>query len=376
MKKFMKIFLVLFILLGFISTNSNVAVADDEVGSISVNILAEDLFDDTAPPLPLPGMEFKVYQIWKLVNNQIVFNDAFKNVAEINGEMTSNEIQKTAEKFLEVSYNAPVFATLETDENGNMKLDVPKGAYLFVQTYTLQYMEEDFNTNPFLVTVPFRNPQNDELLMNVDATPKVAIFRSLPAEKKVNDEIEYDVEDFDEEFTYSITADIPLARAKFEIVDNMEPVLLFPKNKNIEDFVSVRIGDDELTAEELRKQITLGDHSIKFTATEKQLQEKQGQEVELTFTALLDKNADLSPYIEGVPNDFELNIDDKVELYSEPVKVTPPPKRPPRIPNTAAWLLNEAREHPQVFYPVLLLILLLLFIIIKAIVDRRKKHSY
>ena len=379
MKKFMKVFLILTILLGLISSKLDVAKADDEIGNISVHVNIENLNDPDGEPMDLPGMEFNVYQIWKVIDNEIVFNDQFKDVTEINGEMTSNEIQKTANDFLSVSYGAPIFANVKTDNNGRLNLDAPLGAYLFVQTVTLEYMEEAFNCTPFLVTVPFQDPISEEWTNEVDATPKVKLFRTLPADKVVNGDKLYNADDFDEEFKYTITSEVPYARSKFSVADYMEPVLIFPKDKRIEDFVSVRFNGEELSPYELSQQITLEEHAIIFTATEEQLQERQGQEVVLEFTAYLDKEADLTDYLEGVPNAFTLHIDDKVDIQSEPCIVTPPdkPSTPPNtprfsVPNTAAWLIGEAREHPHIFYPTLILILALIFIIIKKIVDRRK----
>ena len=372
MKKFIKILLILFIALGLISSKFDVAKADDEYGTISVNIMAEDLFDPDADPMALPGMEFNVYQVWKVVDGKVVFNDHFKGVTEIDGEMSSNEIQQKANDFLNVSYGAPIFTTIKTDENGKLSIDVPLGAYLFVQTETLEYNDEAFNATPFLVTVPFKDPITEEYKTEVDATPKVQIFRTLPSDKTVNDEYDYDVNDFEDELVYKITTDMPLARSKFVVTDEMEPVLIFPKNKNLEEFVSVKFNGVAISAEELKETITLKEHAIIYTASEKHLQEKQGQEFELVFTALLDKTADLTPYLEGVPNDFEIHIDDKVLIESEPCKVNPPKKR--RIPDTAAWLLEEARENPQVFYPVSFLFLALIFMMIKFIVDRRKNR--
>lgn len=372
MKKFIKVLLILFIALGLISSKFDVAKADDEFGTISVHITAEDLFDPEAAPMALPGMEFDVYQIWKVVDGQIVFNDHFAGVTEIDGEMSSNEIQKKASDFLNVSYGAPKFTTIKTDDNGMLSIDVPLGAYLFVQTETLEYNDEAFNATPFLVTVPFKDPVTEEYTNIVDATPKVAVFRTLPSDKTVNDEYDYDVNDFEDELKYTITTDMPLARSKFVVTDEMEPVLIFPKDKELKEFVSVKFNGVEIPEDELKETITLNEHSIVYTASEKHLQEKQGQEFVLEFTALLDKTADLTPYLEGVPNDFEIHIDDKVLIESEPCKVNPPKRR--RIPDTAAWLLEEARENPQVFYPVSFLFLGLIIMMIKFIVDRRKNR--
>lgn len=362
LKKFISYVLVLISLI----TVFNVRVfAMDEIGSITIDVIHQEDKDGNRIDTPIPDVQFDVYHIWTYdnlddpENIEIVFNDPFKDVVEINAKMSEDEIQKTASLFLNhINESNKLLTSFKSNSSGRIVLnDLKIGAYLFVCNEIIEYNGALYQIMPFLITIPRKI--NGEYVYDVNAYPKLSIVKDEPSlEKKVNGVYEYELKADYEPVTYSIHTTMPKLADEFRIRDTLEPVLEFIEYKNLNELISVTIGSTKLSLSELKKQVTIDGQTLVVEFTKKQLKEFKDQEVTIEFKAKIIEGADLSKYeTKRVPNDCEYEINN-IFKKSNRVYITPPPKkRTP--PKTGILIIDTIVENPWYMMGFVLMVLML-----------------
>ena len=360
-KKFISYLLILISLITLLNVS---VLAMDEIGSITIDVTHQEDIDGNRIDTTIPGVSFKVYQIWTYdnlddpENVKIVFNDEFKNIVDINVNMSEDEIQKTAGKFLDAAKDSlKLFSTNLSDSNGRITLSNLKlGAYLFVNEEVIEYDGALYQIMPFLITVPRKI--NGEYVYDVKALPKLSIVKDEPPlDKLVNGEKEYQLKVDYEPVTYSIHTIMPKLADEFRITDTLEEVLEFNEYESLDELISVKIGSYKLSLDELDKQVTINKQTLKVEFSKKQLEEYKEAEVTIEFQARIKKGADLSKYVEKkVPNDCEYQINNTFKK-SDKVYITPPPP-PWNPPKTGILIIDKLLENPWIFVGFVVMVLL------------------
>lgn len=173
------------------------------------------------------------------------------------------------------------------------------------------------------------NPKLEKETKPVTVTPPP----STPAIKKtVNDKAADQLATATTPFTYKIDTTVPRNAKAFRVLDTLEHVL------QVDGSVTANIDGTEIPS----SQITIEDvdvdgktrQKISVTLTEEQVLKNAEKPVHVQFNAKIKDNADLSAYSSAadptvkVPNKASFQVDNKPEVESDPVTVTPPPSTP------------------------------------------------
>ena len=173
------------------------------------------------------------------------------------------------------------------------------------------------------------NPKLEKETKPVTVTPPP----STPAIKKtVNDKAADQLATATTPFTYKIDTTVPRNAKAFRVLDTLEHVL------QVDGSVTANIDGTEIPS----SQITIEDvdvdgktrQKITVTLTEEQVLKNAEKPVHVQFNAKIKDNADLSAYSSAadptvkVPNKASFQVDNKPEVESDPVTVTPPPSTP------------------------------------------------
>lgn len=190
-RKYVKYFLVivmscLMLFSGVLSVNSY------DKGSITVTVISQDDDNGVRVDRKISGVVFKVYQVWSYElsddGNKILLGESLKDGLlytsfedvgiPINSSMSEDEIQKTANQFVEKVANTTRYReTTPTDSSGTTIVDdLPLGGYLFIQKDPIVWHGKQYSMSPFLVTVP--RLVNGKYELHVDAFPKPSLKRS------------------------------------------------------------------------------------------------------------------------------------------------------------------------------------------------------
>lgn len=173
------------------------------------------------------------------------------------------------------------------------------------------------------------NPKLEKETKPVTVTPPP----STPSIKKtVNDKAADQLATATTPFTYKIDTTVPRNAKAFRVLDTLEHVL------QVDGSVTANIDGTEIPS----SQITIEDvdvdgktrQKITVTLTEEQVLKNAEKPVHVEFNAKIKDNADLSAYSSAadptvkVPNKASFQVDNKPEVESDPVTVTPPPSTP------------------------------------------------
>lgn len=173
------------------------------------------------------------------------------------------------------------------------------------------------------------NPKLEKETKPVTVTPPP----STPSIKKtVNDKAADQLATATTPFTYKIDTTVPRNAKAFRVLDTLEHVL------QVDGSVTANIDGTEIPS----SQITIEDvdvdgktrQKITVTLTEEQVLKNAEKPVHVQFNAKIKDNADLSAYSSAadptvkVPNKASFQVDNKPEVESDPVTVTPPPSTP------------------------------------------------
>ena len=173
------------------------------------------------------------------------------------------------------------------------------------------------------------NPKLEKETKPVTVTPPP----STPSIKKtVNDKAADQLATATTPFTYKIDTTVPRNAKAFRVLDTLEHVL------QVDGSVTANIDGTEIPS----SQITIEDvdvdgktrQKITVTLTEEQVLKNAEKPVHVQFNAMIKDNADLSAYSSAadptvkVPNKASFQVDNKPEVESDPVTVTPPPSTP------------------------------------------------
>lgn len=173
------------------------------------------------------------------------------------------------------------------------------------------------------------NPKLEKETKPVTVTPPP----STPAIKKtVNDKAADQLATATTPFTYKIDTTVPRNAKAFRVLDTLEHVL------QVDGAVTANIDGTEIPS----SQITIEDvevdgktrQKITVTLTEEQVLKNAEKPVHVQFNAKIKDSADLSAYSSAadptvkVPNKASFQVDNKPEVESDPVTVTPPPSTP------------------------------------------------
>ena len=150
--------------------------------------------------------------------------------------------------------------------------------------------------------------------------------------KKVNGANRYDLSNRNDEFTYTLSTQMPANANKFEITDTIKDVLEFVGDKGT---ATVKI--DGKDAED-KATVTVKDQTILISFTEDSVKSDAGKAIEVTFKSKIRDGANLSAYIQNngkveIPNkaSYDINNDPKYHKDSNEVPVTPPSPKDPGI---------------------------------------------
>ena len=173
------------------------------------------------------------------------------------------------------------------------------------------------------------NPKLEKETKPVTVTPPP----STPSIKKtVNDKAADQLATATTPFTYKIDTTVPRNAKAFRVLDTLEHVL------QVDGAVTANLDGTEIPS----SQITIEDvdvdgktrQKITVTLTEEQVLKNAEKPVHVQFNAKIKDNADLSAYSSAadptvkVPNKASFQVDNKPEVESDPVTVTPPPSTP------------------------------------------------
>lgn len=161
--------------------------------------------------------------------------------------------------------------------------------------------------------------------------------------KKVNEANHYDLPNRNDEFTYTITTQMPNNANIFEITDELKEVLEFVGEKGN---TVVKIDGQDAGN---KATISTNGQKLLVSFTEESVKGDAGKVIEVTFKAKIREGANLSNYITGdkiqVPNkaSYDINNDPKYHKDSNVVPVTPPPSDPTK-PNIVKTVNNKQQQ--------------------------------
>ena len=183
------------------------------------------------------------------------------------------------------------------------------------------------NTASFIIN---DNPDSKKESTPVTVTPPPTSTPEL--KKKVNGQERYELTKRDEEFTYTLTTEMPANASVFEITDELEDVLQFVGKDG-----SATVKIDGKAAGK-KATVTVKDQTIKITFAEASVKADAGKAIEVTFKAKIKDGANLASYITSagtteIPNKASYDIDNNPKYHkdSNEVPVTPPTPKEPEI---------------------------------------------
>ena len=150
--------------------------------------------------------------------------------------------------------------------------------------------------------------------------------------KKVNGANRYDLSNRNDEFTYTLSTQMPANANKFEITDTIKDVLEFVGDKGT---ATVKIDGKDAGD---KATVTVKDQTILISFTEDSVKSDAGKAIEVTFKSKIRDGVNLSAYIQNngkveIPNkaSYDINNDPKYHKDSNEVPVTPPSPKDPGI---------------------------------------------
>ena len=183
------------------------------------------------------------------------------------------------------------------------------------------------NTASFIIN---DNPDSKKESTPVTVTPPPTSTPEL--KKKVNGQERYELTKRDEEFTYTLTTEMPANASVFEITDELKDVLQFVGKDG-----SATVKIDGKAAGK-KATVTVKDQTIKITFAEASVKADAGKAIEVTFKAKIKDGANLASYITSagtteIPNIASYDIDNNPKYHkdSNEVPVTPPTPKEPEI---------------------------------------------
>ena len=163
--------------------------------------------------------------------------------------------------------------------------------------------------------------------------------------KKVNEANHYDLPNRNDEFTYTITTQMPNNANIFEITDELKEVLEFVGEKGN---TVVKIDGQDAGN---KATISTNGQKLLVSFTEESVKGDAGKVIEVTFKAKIREGANLSNYITGdkiqVPNkaSYDINNDPKYHKDSNVVPVTPPTPSEPEIKKDVNGKASETLQN-------------------------------
>lgn len=183
------------------------------------------------------------------------------------------------------------------------------------------------NTASFIIN---DNPDSKKESTPVTVTPPPTSTPEL--KKKVNGQERYELTKRDEEFTYTLTTEMPANASVFEITDELKDVLQFVGKDG-----SATVKIDGKAAGK-KATVTVKDQTIKIAFAEASVKADAGKSIEVTFKAKIKDGANLAAYITPagtteIPNKVSYDIDNNPKYHkdSNEVPVTPPTPGEPGI---------------------------------------------
>ena len=183
------------------------------------------------------------------------------------------------------------------------------------------------NTASFIIN---DNPDSKKESTPVTVTPPPTSTPEL--KKKVNGQERYELTKRDEEFTYTLTTEMPANASVFEITDELKDVLQFVGKDG-----SATVKIDGKAAGK-KATVTVKDQTIKIAFAEASVKADAGKSIEVTFKAKIKDGANLAAYITPagtteIPNKASYDIDNNPKYHkdSNEVPVTPPTPGEPEI---------------------------------------------
>ena len=335
-----------------------------------INLSDEPKFNKESQPVTVTPPKPNEPGITKKVNNQGHVNltepeEVFTYKIETTVPMNATEfsITDTLVDELEFGNNGtPVSAKVENDFIDNSNITI-KG-----QTLTVKLSDEQVRTKggkavvvEFVAKVkqganiskytekkvPNKATYHIDNKFNKDSnTVTVTPPPSKPEiSKKVNEANHYDLSNRNDEFTYTITTQMPNNANIFEITDELKEVLQFVGEKgNTVVKIDGKDAGNKAT-------INIKGQKLQVSFTEESVKGDAGKVIEVTFKAKIREGANLSNYITSdkiqVPNkaSYDINNDPKYHKDSNVVPVTPPTPSEPEIKKDVNGKASETLQN-------------------------------
>ena len=335
-----------------------------------INLSDEPKFNKESQPVTVTPPKPNEPGITKKVNNQEHVNltepeevFTYKIETTVPTNATEFSITDTLVDELEFGNNGtPVSAKVENDFIDNSNITI-KG-----QTLTVKLSDEQVRTKAgkavvveFVAKVkqganiskytekkvPNKATYHIDNKFNKDSnTVTVTPPPSKPEiSKKVNEANQYDLPNRNDEFTYTITTQMPNNANIFEITDELKEVLQFVGEKGN---TVVKIDGKEAGN---KATINIKGQKLQVSFTEESVKGDAGKVIEVTFKAKIREGANLSNYIISdkiqVPNkaSYDINNDPKYHKDSNVVPVTPPTPSEPEIKKDVNGKASETLQN-------------------------------
>jgi len=335
-----------------------------------INLSDEPKFNKESQPVTVTPPKPNEPGITKKVNNQEHVNltepeevFTYKIETTVPTNATEFSITDTLVDELEFGNNGtPVSAKVENDFIDNSNITI-KG-----QTLTVKLSDEQVRTKAgkavvveFVAKVkqganiskytekkvPNKATYHIDNKFNKDSnTVTVTPPPSKPEiSKKVNEANQYDLPNRNDEFTYTITTQMPNNANIFEITDELKEVLQFVGEKGN---TVVKIDGKEAGN---KATINIKGQKLQVSFTEESVKGDAGKVIEVTFKAKIREGANLSNYIisDKVPNKAQYRVDlpnkPGVTKDSNVVPVTPPTPSEPEIKKDVNGKASETLQN-------------------------------
>ena len=335
-----------------------------------INLSDEPKFNKESQPVTVTPPKPNEPGITKKVNNQEHVNltepeevFTYKIETTVPTNATEFSITDTLVDELEFGNNGtPVSAKVENDFIDNSNITI-KG-----QTLTVKLSDEQVRTKAgkavvveFVAKVkqganiskytekkvPNKATYHIDNKFNKDSnTVTVTPPPSKPEiSKKVNEANQYDLPNRNDEFTYTITTQMPNNANIFEITDELKEVLQFVGEKGN---TVVKIDGKEAGN---KATINIKGQKLQVSFTEESVKGDAGKVIEVTFKAKIREGANLSNYIISdkiqVPNkaSYDINNDPKYHKDSNVVPVIPPTPGEPEIKKDVNGKASETLQN-------------------------------
>ena len=229
-------------------------------------------------------------------------------------KLSEDQVKTKAGKAVVVEFKAKLKNGVTQDElkpyiTGDKSVKVPNTAEYKINLGDRPELKKE--TPPVTVTPP-------------PTTPEIT--------KKVNGANRYDLSNRNDEFTYTLSTQMPANANKFEITDTIKDVLEFVGDKGT---ATVKIDGKDAGD---KATVTVKDQTILISFTEDSVKSDAGKAIEVTFKSKIRDGANLSAYIQNngkveIPNkaSYDINDDPKYHKDSNEVPVTPPSPKDPGI---------------------------------------------